>query len=95
MYAHTSNLVVSATLAHFLLCMLERFQFSHDYDTLSLPHLIDWYDEKMDELFFVLRSTKIDPKTTIKIADYYCNDVELRPQELDRMCTYEVRGSFC
>ena len=54
MYAHTSNLVVSATLAHFLLSMLECFQFSHDYDTLFLPHLLDWFDEKMDELFFVL-----------------------------------------
>ena len=51
MYAHTSNLVVSATLAHFLLSILEHFQFTHDYDTLSLPHLVDWYDEKMDELF--------------------------------------------
>ena len=51
MYAHTSNLVVSATLAHLLLSLLERFQFSHEYDSISLPHLIDWFDEKMDELF--------------------------------------------
>ena len=94
MHANTSNLTVSATLAHFLLSMLERFQFSHDYDTISLPHLLDWFDEKMEELFFVLRTTKIDATSTIKIPDYYYNDVLLRPQELDKMCCYEVKMYF-
>ena len=94
MYAHTSNLVVSATLAHYLLSMLERFQFSHEYDSISLPHLIDWFDDKMDELFFVLRTTKLDDNTTTKIPDYYYNDVLLRPQELDRMCCYEVKMNY-
>ena len=90
MYAHTSNLVFSAPMAHLLLSMLERFEFSHDYDAISLPHLIDWYADKMDKLFFVLRSTKIDGKT-VKIPDYYINDVLLRPQELERLCCYEVK----
>ena len=94
MYAHTSNLVVSATLAHYLLSMLEQFQFSHEYDSISLPHLIDWFDDKMDELFFVLRTTKLDDNTTTKIPDYYYNDVLLRPQELDRMCCFEVKMNY-
>ena len=44
--------------------------------------------------FFVLRTTKIDASSTIKIADYYYNDVVLRPQELDKMCCYEVKMNF-
>ena len=32
--------------------------------------------------------------TTIKIPDYYYNDVLLRPQELDKMCCYEVKMHY-
>ena len=48
----------------------------------------------MDELFFVLRTTKLDDDTTIKVPDYYYNDVLLRPQELDKMCCYEVKMHY-
>ena len=93
MYAHTSNLVFSAPMAHLLLSMLERFEFSHDYDAISLPHLIDWLEDNMDKLFFVLRSTKIDGKT-VKLPDYYINDVLFRPTELEKLCCYEVKMHY-
>ena len=32
MNAHTTNLVVSTPISHLLLCMEERFEFSHNYD---------------------------------------------------------------
>ena len=91
MYAHTSNLVVSAPMAHLLLCQEERFEFSHSYDSISLPHLIDWCNENMDDIFFVLQTTKIDDDTTIKIPDYYINDVIYKPPELEKMCCYEKK----
>ena len=91
MYAHTSGLVVSAPMAHLLLCEGERFEFSHGYGSISLPHLIDWFNQKMDNLFFVLQNTKMDDGTTIKIPDYFINDVLYRPQELEKMCLYQVK----
>ena len=91
MYAHTSGLVVSAPMAHLLLCEGERFEFSHGHDSISLPHLIDWFNENMDKLFFVLRSTKLDDGKTIKVPDYFINDVLYRPQELEKMCLYAVK----
>ena len=48
----------------------------------------------MDELFFVLRTTKLDDDTAIKVPDYYYNDVLLRPQELDKMYYYEVNMHY-
>ena len=52
-YAHTSNDVISSTMAHLLLSQVERFWFSHDFCLILTPHLLAWY--RKEELSFRIR----------------------------------------
>ena len=76
-HAHTSRNVLSATMAHLLLSQKNRFTFSHDFQTIPLPHLITWCDNDDDSLLrFVLRTVKDkDSNERKKVQDKFINDI--------------------
>ena len=94
MFAHSSNLVKSSTLSHFLLIYKQRFRFSHDFSTIPTPHLVDWYDGNK-ELYFRLWKIHKDKEGSIcHIPEYYINNHIYRHADLENYSVYELAMYF-
>ena len=59
LYGHTSNNVLSSTMAAKLLADGERFTFSHEFTAIPLKHLLEWLNGE-EELEFKLRKINIE-----------------------------------
>ena len=94
MFAHSSNLVKSSTLSHFLLLYKQRFRFSHDSSTIPTRHLLDWYDGDK-ELYFRIRKISKDEEGSIcHIPEYYINNHIYRHVDLEDYSVYELAMHF-
>ena len=94
MFAHSSKLVKSSTLSHFLLLYKQRFRFSHDSTTIPTQHLLDWYDGDK-ELYFRLRKISKDEDGNIcHIPEYYINNYIYRHIDLQDYSLYELAIHF-
>ena len=93
LYAHTSENVLSATMAHMLLYQKERFSFSHEFTTIPTRHLIDWCDGNTEELNFRLRKVKNDDGEYDHVCDYFINNIIYRPTDLE-ICCYELSMKY-
>ena len=96
MYAHTSNDVLVATMAHLLLYQNQRFTFSHGFIVIPLPHLLEWYDNGKKNLHFRLRQwcNGNNSGDTQRIADYFIDYQLFKPRELEEYGVYELMMNF-
>ena len=105
MYAHLSNDVVAATMAHLLLIQDgSRFSYSHDFVTIPLPHLLSWYDG--EDLYFRLKKlpkignsdkdnqNELDDESNKSFADYFINNYIYRPVELGDYSCYDLFSKY-
>ena len=105
MYAHLSNDVCAATMAHLMLTQdSSRFSYSHDFVTIPLPHLLAWYDG--EDLHFRLKKlpkignadeenqNELDDESDKKYADYFINNYIYRPVELGDYCCYDLFSEY-
>ena len=88
MFAHTSNDIISATMAHLLLHQEDRFSFSHDFMVIPTPHLLGWYDD--EDLYFRLRTVSKKTEEKKQVADYFYQNMINRPSELEHLSCYEL-----
>ena len=105
MYAHLSNDVFAATMAHLMLTQnSSRFSYSHDFVTIPLPHLLAWY--KGEDLHFRLKKlpkigksdteneNELDEENDRKYADYFFNNYIYRPVELNDYSCYDLFSEY-
>ena len=77
LYGHTASNMLSATMASKLLSHGERFQFSHDFMTIPLKHLLQWLDHE-ENLDFKLRIVKNSDNEYKHVQDMFINNVIYR-----------------
>ena len=102
MYAHMSNDVIAATMAHLLIQQNgSRFTFSHEFVTIPLGHLVAWFDG--ENLQFRLRILKDvwnqdsgadDSAVHQRYAEYFIHHYIYRPNELEQYSCYELFSHF-
>ena len=88
LYGHTSNNVLSATMARKLLSHGSRFTFSHDFLNIPLKHLIDWVNNQ--DLEFKLKVVKNSDGDYEHVQDMFINNIIYRPLELERIGCYDM-----
>ena len=76
LYGHTSNNVLSSTMSTKLLADGERFNFSHDFMSIPLKHMIQWLHGE-ENLEFKLRKVKIDEGVYEHVQDMFINYIGL------------------
>ena len=84
LYGHTANNVLSSTTATKLLADGERFNFSHDFMSIPLKHMIQWLHGE-ENLEFKLRKVKIDEGVYEHIQNMFINNIIYRPVELEHL----------
>ena len=89
LYGHTTNNVLSATMAWTLLSHSSRFKFSHDSMNIPLQHLLQWLNGN-DNLEFKLKTVKNSDGEYSHIQDMYINNMIYRPTELEYMSCYDM-----
>ena len=105
MYAHLSNDVFAATMAHYMLTQdNSRFSYSHEFVTIPLPHLLAWY--KGEDLHFRLKKlpkignidsenqNELDDENDRSYADYFFNNYVYRPVELNDYSCYDLFSEY-
>ena len=93
LYGHTSSNVLSATMSRKLLSHGERFQYSHEFVTIPLKHLLQWLAGD-DNLEFKLRRVRHSDGEYGHVQDIYINDMMYRPSELEHVNLYEVVSTY-
>ena len=93
LYGHTSNNVLSSTMSAKLLADGERFNFSHDFMSIPLKHMIQWLDGE-ENLEFKLRKVKIDEGVYEHIQDMFINNIIYRPVELEHLGCYDMISKY-
>ena len=93
LYGHTSNTVLSSTMAAKLLADGERFMFSHEFVAIPLKHLIDWLNGE-EHLDFKLRKVKIDEGKYEHVQDMFINNLIYRPVELEHVSCYDMISRY-
>ena len=91
MNVHLSQDVVSATMAHLLICQRgSRFTFSHDFIDLLVGQMLN-YLKGQDPGYFVLKRKNRHNQNEAPVLwpDYSVNDYIFRPRCLDNICFYE------
>ena len=93
LYGHTSNNVLSSTMSAKLLADGERFNFSHDFMSIPLKHMIQWLHGE-ENLEFKLRKVKIDEGVYEHIQDMFINNIIYRPVELEHLGCYDMISKY-
>ena len=93
LYGHTSNNVLSSTMATKLLIDGERFKFSHDFKSIPLKHLIEWLSGE-EHLEFKLRKVRIDDNKYEHVQDMFINNMIYRPIELEDLGCYDMISRY-
>ena len=89
LYGHTSSNVLSATMSRKLLSHGERFQYSHEFVTIPLKHLLQWLAGD-DNLEFKLRRVRHSDGEYGYVQDMYINNMMYRPSELEHFSLYDM-----
>ena len=93
LYGHTSNNVLSSTMATKLLIDGERFKFCHDFKSIPLKHLIEWLSGE-EHLEFKLRKVRIDDNKYEHVQDMFINNMIYRPIELENLGCYDMISRY-
>ena len=89
LYGHTTNNVLSATMAWKLLSCSSRFQFSHEFINIPLVHLLQWLHGS-NNLEFKLKTVKNSDGKFSHVQDMYINNMIYRPTELEHLSCYDM-----
>lgn len=92
LYGHTSNNVLSATMARKLLSHGSRFTFSHDFLNIPLKHLLDWVHD--EDLEFKLKVVVNSDGDYEHVQDMFINNIIYRPLELQHICCYDMIANY-
>ena len=92
LYGHTSNNVLSATMARKLLSHGSRFTFSHDFLNIPLKHLLDWVHN--EDLEFKLKVVVNSDGDYEHVQDMFINNIIYRPLELQHICCYDMIANY-
>ena len=93
LYDHTSNNVLSATMAKKILSQGSRFQYSHEFMSIPLVHLLQQITDE-ENLEFKLRKVKIDENNYDCVMDLFINNIIYRPVELEHLSCYEIISQY-
>ena len=90
MSVHLSQDVVSATMAHLLLCENgSRFSFSHDFQDLLVGQMLNKLQGEAPGDFLLRRRNRGENGEVVMWADYSVNDYLFRPECLEDLSFYE------
>lgn len=89
MSVHLSSDVVSATMAHLLICQKgSRFTYSHPFRNLLVNQMYDHLSGKEPGSFVLRRRNRGENKEVMVWADYSINDYLYRPDDLEDISFY-------
>jgi hypothetical protein len=95
MSVHLSQDVVSATMAHLLLCENgSRFSFSHDFQDLLVGQMLNKLQGEAPGDFVLRRRNRGENGEVVMWADYSVNDYLFRPECLEDLSFYEFALKF-
>lgn len=90
MSVHLSQDVISATMAHLLMCNNgSRFTFTHEFKDLMVGQMLNWLHGESPGDFVLRRRNKGSEGELYMWPDYSINDYLFRPTELEGICFYE------
>ena len=93
LYGHTSTNVLSVAIAKKLSANGSRFQYSHEFMNISLPHILQWMKGE-ENLDLKLRKVKNSDDKYEHVQDMFINNIIYRPQELEYLACYDLISQY-